>query len=265
MKRPIWSTRCLENWLWMASFILNLSIKYQNLNYTCIVTFLQKFILFKAGKVLLINIQNESNLHSISRNMLFWCPPILLAASQSYLPESDNFTSVICSDELPCCPLTSIRPSGLCLHRFRKKKDFMLVLCTMMSKQMVFNTYTVNENIIIPALTFLFKTAVFLDLWFTLFGSPTWPAHLLTETLTCSKNLNTCLLSFFYLVCSWLLKPGRVLRASNYVPCKHNKTTRPIHFWLQPTNENDTPEFPISPRKENVSIFMTIKAFKRNL
>lgn len=107
--------------------------------------FLQKFIFFKAEKVDLIHTQNENNLHSISRYMLFWCPPILLAASQSYLPESDNFTSVIRRDERPCCPLTSMRPSGLCLHRFGKKKDFMLVLCKMMTKPMAFMLYTVSE------------------------------------------------------------------------------------------------------------------------
>lgn len=127
---------------------------HQIMNYTGISMILPKFILVKAEKVVLINIQNENNLHSISRYMLFWCPPILLEASQSYLPESDNFTSLICSDELPCCPLTSIRPSGLCLHRFRKKKDFTLVLCKIMTKHRVFITYIINENKVLPVLLF---------------------------------------------------------------------------------------------------------------
>lgn len=77
----------------MATFVLELSVKYRILNYRAIWRILLKFIFFKADKVVLINIQKESDLHSISRYMLFWCPPILLAASQSYLPESDNFTS----------------------------------------------------------------------------------------------------------------------------------------------------------------------------
>lgn len=102
--------------------------------------------------------------------MLFWCPPILLAASQSYLPESDNFTSLIRSDELPCCPLTSIRPSGLCLHRFRKKKDFTLVLYEMMTKHRVFITYIINENSL-TCITFFFESnvSVFMTYCFWLF------------------------------------------------------------------------------------------------
>lgn len=136
--------------------------------------------------------------------MLFWCPPILLAASQSYLPESDNFTSLIRSDELPCCPLTSIRPSGLCLHRFRKKKDFTLVLYEMMTKHRVFITYIINENSL-TCITFFLK-AMFLYLWLTVFGFSILPAHLLTGTLTCSENFNTCFINLFYLVHSVLFK-----------------------------------------------------------
>lgn len=130
----------------MAAFVPELALNSEIMNYTCILIFLLKFILSKAEKAVSINIQKENNLHSISRYMLFWCPPILLAASQSYLPESDNFTSLMCSDELPCCPLTSIRPSGLCLHRFRKKKDFTLGSCKMMTKHRAFITHIINEN-----------------------------------------------------------------------------------------------------------------------
>ena len=116
------------------------------MNYICTLVFLQKKHGFQNRKMLSIKIQNENDLHSISRYMLFWCPPIRLAASQSYLPESDNTTSLICSDELPCCPLTSIRPSGLCLHWFRKKKDFMLVLYKMIVKHTAFIRINKRNN-----------------------------------------------------------------------------------------------------------------------
>lgn len=120
-------------------------------------TFLQKFLVFKAEKVDLINVQNKNNSHSISRYMLFWCPPILLAASQSYLPESDNFTSLMCRDERPCCPLTSTRPSGLCLHWFKKKKDFMFVLCKMMTKRMAFVIYIGDKKNLLTCIQIFFS------------------------------------------------------------------------------------------------------------
>lgn len=51
--------------------------------------------------------------HSISRNMLFWCPPILLRASQSKRPQSDRPTPTMVSMDSPWCPRTSTRSSGL--------------------------------------------------------------------------------------------------------------------------------------------------------
>lgn len=156
---------------------------------------------FQSRKVVLINIQNENNLHSISRYMLFWCPPILLAASQSYLPESDNFTSLICSDELLCCPLTSIRPSGLCLHWFRKNKDFMRILCKMMMKHIAFIIDTINENKLLPVFIFYFKKAVFIYTLLFLANPFYQPTCLQGHWLISSKNLNISFINLFYLLC----------------------------------------------------------------
>lgn len=54
-----------------------------------------------------------SYLHSMSKNMLFWWPPILLRASQSNRPKSERRTPLIVSIDLPRCPWTSTLPSWL--------------------------------------------------------------------------------------------------------------------------------------------------------
>lgn len=49
----------------------------------------------------------------MSRNMLFWWPPILLSASQSNRPRSVSLTPLIVSTDFPWRPRTSKRPSWL--------------------------------------------------------------------------------------------------------------------------------------------------------
>lgn len=62
-------------------------------------------------------------LRSISRNMLFWWPPILLRASQSNRPRSLSLTPLIVKTDLPWRPRTSKRPPWLCGHRHTLKTD----------------------------------------------------------------------------------------------------------------------------------------------
>ncbi|KAK0142441.1 hypothetical protein N1851_019823 [Merluccius polli] len=54
--------------------------------------------------------------HSMSRNMLFWWPPIRLRASQSKRPRSASRTLLIVNIDLPWRPRTSKRPSWLCSY-----------------------------------------------------------------------------------------------------------------------------------------------------
>lgn len=172
-------------------FFLKLYINCWEKNCIGIWISLKKCVFFKAEQVLRVSIQNENNLHSISRYMLFWCPPILLAASQSYLPESDNFTSLICRDELPCCPLTSRRPSGLCLHRVREKKYFMFRLCKMMTKNDGIYDICSKQNELLPAFNCVCVLVPpnlgFLYLWFIIPSLSILPVHLLTGRRTVGK------------------------------------------------------------------------------
>lgn len=62
-------------------------------------------------KTVLQKVSRDSYLHSMSRNMLFWWPPILLCASQSNRPKSVSLTPLMVSTDLPWRPRTSKRPS----------------------------------------------------------------------------------------------------------------------------------------------------------
>lgn len=61
----------------------------------------------------------------MSRNMLFWWPPILLSASQSKRPKSASLTPLIVNTDLPWRPRTSKRPSWL----WRQKQTRITFFC----------------------------------------------------------------------------------------------------------------------------------------